>query len=272
MVLGSISMNTEIFIVSYLRDKPWLEFNLRSIEKFCKGFAGVTVLVPELEFQAFSDANLHRLTALTLKTYDRPEPESHWHLRHQVEKCYADVWCPAADFILHTDSDCIFTEPVTPEDYFENGKPVMLHEAYSMLPATIPWKAVTELALGFPVQQETMRRHPQVNPAGVYEAVRSHIAGVHKMDFRDYVMRCKADFPWGFSEHNAIGAFALHDATWRERYHWIDLATQKAPKDKLIQFWSHSPPDKEQEISHFWHDLTWKRVVPGVLIEKILAS
>lgn len=241
-------MQTDILIVSYLKDLQYLELNLRSIEKFCSGFRHVNVLVPKEEERGF-----HRLTQvfrIKLKTYHRGVPPSHWHLKHQAEKCHADGWCEGADFVLHKDSDCIFREPVTPEDYFVNGKPVMLYEAYSRLPASVPWKAVTEAALKRPVEWELMRRHPQVNPIGVYKALRGYIEKVQNQDFDRFVMSRKPSFPWGFTEHNIIGAFAYYDPEFHEKYHWHNVAISGTPHEKLIQFWSHSPVDKPQDISH----------------------
>jgi len=155
---------------------------------------------------------------------------------------------------LHTDSDCVFTEPVTPEDYFwiqlmspPIYQPVMLIEEFSRLSGN-PWQRPTELALGQTVKFETMRRHPQVNPRGIYADMRGHMEHWHSMPFTKYVMAQKADFPWGFSEHCTIGAFALYSHLWRDKYHWIDVAKDPRPKDKLAQFWSHSQPDKPQDL------------------------
>lgn len=176
--------------------------------------------------------------SVTLKGYDTPKDPAQWHIAHQAQKCRADVWCPDADFVLHTDSDCIFTDHVTPEDYIIAGKPVMLMEDYANLTGN-PWKPVVEHALKLPVRYEFMRRHPQVNPVGVYADLRAHVAQVQGMDFYKFVLSCKPDFPWGFTEHNTIGAFAYEDLRWKYHYHWINLANNDRPKDKLHQFWSH---------------------------------
>lgn len=167
----------------------------------------------------------------------------------QCQKCWADVHCPGADFILHTDSDCIFTEPVTPDDYCVNGKPVMLYEEYSKLPG-VPWKPVVEAVLKRPVQHEFMRRHPQVNPRGVYNDLRAHLESIHGMPFTQYVESRQGAYPWGFTEHNIIGAFAFDHPQWKDAYHWHNVTASGVPKEKLMQFWSHSDIDTPQEISH----------------------
>lgn len=240
-----------------------MELNLRSIEKFCSGFNAVNLLVPQEEAESFlrySGRNVN------VKTYPRDVSVDQWHLKHQVEKCRADRWCPDADLVLHTDSDCMFIEPVTPEDYLLHGKPIMLYDHYSRLDkGSQVWKSVTEGALRRPVHYEFMRRHPQVNPIGVYPKLREYIEKVQTQDFDDFVLSRKPTFPWGFSEHNAIGAFAYYDEDFHEQYAWHNVSGSGFPREKLIQFWSHSDIDTEQNISH------GGLFTPRLFAEKVLA-
>lgn len=251
-----------ILIVSYIHDLPYLRWNLQSIDKFCSGFSGVTLVVPHDEVSEF--ASLAAAHKCQLRPYARTNDQSRWHLHSQVQKCFADIHCPGADYVLHTDSDCIFDQSVTPEDYFVKGKPYMVIESYSRLKGN-PWKEVTEKSLGFPVEYETMRMHPQVNPIRIYPYLRYHIEATHRMRFENYVLSQRGGFPFGFSEHNAIGAFAKQfHPNW---YHWIDVGKEPWPKEKLIQFWSVSPPDKKQASPHGEPDR-----VPLEVIQKVLAS
>lgn len=257
-------MKTRILIVSYAADLPYLRYNLRSIYKFTHDFDGLTLVVPEAEKASFEPMVAEY--PCDIRAYERSPNPATWHLEAQCRKCYADLYCADADFVLHTDSDCMFTEPVGPEDYFVNGKPVMLIEPFSRLPGT-PWKKVTEEVLRCPVEFETMRRHPQVNPVGVYVDLRRHIEGLHQMTFSDYVQSRKPDFPWGFTEHNVIGAFAHASPKWHPAYHWIDLAKERPPKQKLMQFWSLSPPDRPQRSPNSMQQL---QCIPREMAERIL--
>lgn len=232
--------NTEIMIVSYAKDVPYLVYNLASIRKFARGFSGVTLVVPADEAAFFGGLDL---TGCKLKTYQRVKDPLRWHLHAQAQKCHAEEHCPQAHFILHTDSDCVFTELVTPDDYFWNGLPIMCIEAYSRLKNS-QWQRVVEDVLRCRVKYETMRRHPQVNPRTIYPLLRRYLKLIHQREFDDYVLSLKPTFPWGFTEHNVIGAFALE--THPEAYHWIDLAVSLEPHSKLRQFWSYSPTDKPQ--------------------------
>lgn len=240
-------MNTQILIVTYANDVPYLELNLRTINKFAKGFSGTTLVVPSDELSLF--VPLTQDFGVDLSQYHRPRNKELWHLSAQAQKCWADGHCRDADFILHTDSDCAFTETVTPDDYFVNGKPIMLYESYDKLPG-VPWRPVVEAVLKTEVPNEFMRRHPQVNPIGVYSDLRRHIQNIHNTPFTKFVESRKASFPWGFTEHNVIGAFAFSDDRWKDKYHWHEVAVHGVPKEKLVQFWSHSDPDVPQEISH----------------------
>lgn len=256
-------MKTAIHIVSYVNDLNYLELNLRSIRKFATGFSGVTVLVPFSEAPSF--AYLKNQYDVTVLAYNRTKEQSRWHLAAQCQKCFADQHCLDADFILHTDSDCIFTEPVTPDDYFSNGKPIMLYEAYSRLPDDIPWKMVVSAVLLHSVEYEFMRRHPQVNPVGVYRDLRSHIQDIHNTDFQQFVESRKSSYPWGFTEHNIIGAFAWYHPLWRHKYHWHNVGEDGPLPEKLMQFWSHLPVDVPQEISHGGN------YTPRQYLEKLIA-
>lgn len=241
-------MKTRILIVSYSHDISYLRLNLETIRAFASGFSGVTIVVPSDERSMF--LGLAERFDADIKVYERPSDRGKWQLSAQCQKCWADGHCAGDDFVLHTDSDCAFTEPVTPEEYFHNGKPVMLYEPYSRLSKDVPWKSVTESVIGRPVEFEFMRRHPQVNPVGVYQEFRMAVEKTHKMEFSRFVHSRKHTYPWGFSEHNAIGAFAFYDQSWRTKYEWYNLESVPAPKEKLIQFWSHSGINVPQEISH----------------------
>ena len=125
-------MKCEIFIVSFGRHFQWLEYCLRSIEKYASGFSGTTLIVPDVD-EPMAKAMFHGVTVKS-----GPEWEGKGMLWHMAQVMRADEWCPDADFILHTDSDCVFHEPTTPDDFFANGKPMLFHESFRSLGAKHP--------------------------------------------------------------------------------------------------------------------------------------
>lgn len=241
-------MNTHILIFSCIHDLPYLEYCLRSIDKFATGFSGVTVMIAKSEAEGFVGLTPKWKFPLTIKTYDAPEDRRFGHIAHQGEKCRADLYVPhGTDLVLFTDSDCIFTAPVTPETYMVDGLPVLLIERYDSITGC-PWKAPTDEIMGRSCDFEAMRRHPAVHWVEMFKDLRAHVERVQNMDFMPFVMTRKPDFPWGISEFNLMGSFVLH-GEWIGKYHLVDLTGGKPHPESskyLMQFWSHSPINKHQ--------------------------
>ncbi len=240
-------MKTDIFIVSVAKHFDWLEYCLRSIAKHATGFGCTTLLVPSDDHQkAIGVANCF---PGPISIRHGPEWPGKGMLWHMAQKMRADEWCKGADFILHLDSDCMFTEPVTPEDYFVDGKPVLMHASFDWLINTQQanlgmWKNNAERALGWTVTEETMRRHPAVHYRAVYLKARDCIEAHTRMGCDRFIESGHNDFPQQFAEFPTLGAVA-----WRhfwEHYSWRDQQREGFPPSKLVQFWSHAPPNKPQ--------------------------
>lgn len=234
---------TAILIVSYSHDIPYLELNLQSIQKFARGFESVVLVVPKDEKEQFEKFR----NQCRIQTYERDKDSVKWHIHAQAQKCKGDLFCPNADYILHTDSDCIFTEPVRPEDYFVEDKPVMVIKPYALIKDS-PWKGVTQDALQMTVEYSFMERHPSVYPRDLYESMRSYVESLHKMPFEQFMLSRKPTFPWGISEHNLLGAYGFR--FMNPMFHWIEVPKDPLPHEKLRQFWSLSPVDKNQPSPH----------------------
>lgn len=235
-------MRTDIFIVTCLKHRDWLEYCLQSITKFATGFGAIVVLVPDVEGIQFSELCLKHNARLRVGR----EPVGKGHLWQCLQKCRADEHCPEADFIFHIDADCIFREPVSPSDYFQDGKPILLIEEYASLERQFPgfpWRPVVEAALKRPVKYETMRRPGMVNPRAIYGATRQEVVRAVEDDFDSYVLSCKPDFPQGFCEFNTIGAVAL-EPPWRDEYRFHDVGKNGWPRQRVIQLWSHASLDQ----------------------------
>ncbi len=229
---------TEIFIVSYWKDAEWLGWCLRSIKKFASGFSGVTVVAPTEK----SDVIRGHCDALGAKFKSFEEKEGKGFLHHLALICSADQFTDS-DLVLHMDSDTIFVEPVTPEDYLVDGKPVLLIEEYERFRTkhkeVFYWKEGTELALGRECKYESMRRHPAVHYRWLYPIVRQRVEEAQKRPFLEFMLAGQNAWPQNRGDFNLLGAVA--HAEFHLQYHWVDLATEPRPKDKLCQFWSHSP-------------------------------
>lgn len=234
----------EILIVTYHKDKPWLDYCLRAMKKYLHGFSGITLVVPERDRQVFAEITriYHHVNMQTW-----PEVEGKGMLDHMVQICNADKWCPRADIVVHFDPDCIFHTTTTVDEYVQNGKPVMLKRAYSKLYDPVhkamsdcfQWKAVVEKALGFETDAYTMCRHPSCHPISVYPELRKWIEAAQNKPFAEFVLDGRNSFPQTFAEFPTLGAFGWE--MLRERYHWIDIDKEAAPVDRQMTFWSHGP-------------------------------
>ncbi len=245
-----------IVCITYAADIKWLEYNLRSARKFCRGFSEFVIICPLQEFDQFIGLESRFSTPelpVLVKSYLEYPGKGMVH--HEAMICYADVFLPESDFILHTDADCIFTEPVTPDEYIKNGKPVLVAQSFERLKdhGCYQWKAVSEKALGFEITHETMQRHPAVHHHGLYRQVRDRIEDQHKVPFIDFVLRQRNEFPQGFAEFPTLGGYAMRH--WNDKYHWVEIGKDSPPKDKIKQSWSHwarRDPSKAQAI---WDEL-----------------
>lgn len=264
-------MKVEILVVTFQRDFPYLPWLFRSIAKFCKGFV-VRVLVPAPD-HAQTDAFVQRYLAdkgieASVQSYD--EWPKLGFLHHMAQIMQADEWCPAADFIVHMDADCIFTAPVTPETYIKNGKPYMRFEYFSKLGARHPgaaaWQAPTQACLPFLVTKETMRCHPGVFHRGLYAEARRQMELKVKEPWEDYIKKQQNAFPQTFCEFNTLGNVALH--CFPDKYEAVEQSGDRVMPDNCVQqFHSPDPIDRPQST---WVQGAEVQLVPLQFIQEAL--
>lgn len=238
---------TRILIVTYWKDFPWLKLCLDAIDKFATGFSGVTVCIPSRDVQQYTE-EIGARDNVKIRRFNEVEGKGMVH--HMERMAYADELCPKDDFILHMDADCIITEPITPDDYVVDGKPVYVMRTYDSLidksrgviSDCHQWKKVAERALGEEISIYTMCRHPTCFPRSFYPMFRAHIEKVQQMPFTDFVLAQRNEFPQGFADFPTMGAFAW--AHHNDAYHWLDVQKDGAPKDKMRPYWSHAGLDQ----------------------------
>lgn len=245
-------MKTSIFYVTFARDLLWLDYSLQSIRKFGSGFSEISIVVPTTDVDKFKKFEK------TFGTYECPvkvngflEYPQKGFVHHLAMKCYADAFLPDTDLVLHMDPDCMFHAPFSPDSYLVNGKPVLVIEPYEAIRLSHPpryhWKSVTEDALRFPCNYETMCRHPAIHHTWLYPKIRKHIEATHRTPFIDFVLKQKNSFPQGFGEFNTLGAYAVDRHP--ESYHLIDRGNSGEtadPKPLLTQMWSYTGVNKNK--------------------------
>lgn len=214
-------MTTSIVIKSYPNDYQWLGYCLRSIQKFCTGFSEVVVILPR--------AHPLPLTAERVVLVDMEEN----YLTQQVCKLNADLHSKA-EFIVHCDSDCIFTRPVTPATFMHKGKARWLMTPWEQCPdAKRAWyHVVAKLFLDVPTH-DFMRKSTICCPRFAYAAFRQFI-----LDQTGYPMDAYISNQPNreYSEYNTLGFFL-----WkyhREQISWHDTSTKGVPEPWEMQSWS----------------------------------
>lgn len=239
-------VKTAILYVTFARDIVWLDYSLQSIRKFGSGFSEICIVVPTNDVDRFIKFEKSFGTAecpVRVKTFLEYPQKGFVH--HLAMKCYADAFIPDADLILHMDPDCMFHAPFSPSSYIVNGRPELVIEPYEAIRQSHPprynWKSVTEDALRFPCNYETMCRHPAIHHSWLYPKARKHIEMVHGTPFIDFVLKQKNSFPQGFGEFNTLGSYAIDRHP--ESYHLIDRGNSGEsadPKPLLTQMWSYT--------------------------------
>lgn len=266
-------MKVSIFIVSHPRDYSWLRYCLKSIEKFATGFHEICLMIPDVDTGAREFIKI--VSSYVGQAPLRIVPFDEWPgkgmMHHEWLIVSADKHCPDADFILHTDSDCIFIETVQPSDYFVGDKPVLIYATYDWVVRKFRnenyrhWKTATQNAIGGINEFEFMRRHPAVHARAVYSKTRGLIAIHTGKEPSAYVRSCRDAFPHEFCEFVTLGEVAWRH--FRKDYYWLNQAIDHWPKDKLAQFWGHGPLNVAQDVALNGGHIT---MVPQEFIDKVL--
>lgn len=251
---------TEILIVTYRKDFPWISWCLRAIHRHLTGFTGVTIVVPDGDLQLLAALMKTESGPVRLRHRSYIEEPGKGMLHHMVAMAKANEFVPnKTQFVMHLDADCIFHTPTTPADYFKDGKPILVCRTWeSLADATgkvvsdcMQWRAPTEAQLGLKCPMYTMCRHPSLFPIEFYHKYRQHIAAVHG-NYQNYMLSGRNEFPQDRMDFTAMGAYAWH--AMHDQFSWQDIShSTDYPKDRLKVYWSHGgiTPEIEQELRGF---------------------
>jgi hypothetical protein len=233
--LINVASTVDILVRSYYKDFGWLSFCLRAIAKYCHGVRDVVVVVPE------GSGERLRLAGVTPAhvQYCPQFPDD--YLGQQVTKLYADTYTDA-DFIIHVDSDCIFRRTCSPTDLCKGERPHLLVTSCSQFPDKAPWQIATERFLKSKIGYDFMRRQPLMYPRWIYGELRQYALNLHKQELADYVLDRP---PLGFSEFNALGAFAY--SFYRSAFHWVETDEIAFDEQFCRIFWSREGLHEEHQ-------------------------
>jgi hypothetical protein len=210
-----------IFIKSYRNDFRFLNYCLKSIEKFVTGYSEIVIAIPEWDLWLFEEL----MAGIDIDVIVYPVQEyGDGYLYQQFVKMTAYQFC-TEDYIMFVDSDCVFTGfvDIAPED---NYLPEILIADYSSVGGGIVWKAPTEKWIGCSVNYEYMRRHPLVYRSSTLEALHKS-----RPNLEQEIMESGR-----FSEFNAMGIWTHLNEP--EKYRFTDMASWEYKPPIVRQFWS----------------------------------
>lgn len=225
-------LTASIFIVSFKGDFDWLKYLLRSIEKYCKDFLEVVVAMPQQDVEYFKNPSNAKIIG-----YEDGSFKSSF-MGHLWAKLCADKFCKG-DVVVMVDSDCIFTKPTTPAMFVtHDNRCINLCTKYSVLGKSVPWQKDTERVLGRKVEYETMRRHGNCYPIGLFQKLREHMEKVLRRPIKELLElvpnRGSKNTFEAFSEFNSCGAFGMYFMP--ERFQFLDTEKHKIPENTIFQF------------------------------------
>lgn len=228
----------DIFIKSYPPDYDRLKYCLRSIHKFCSGFRNVVVVIPSAPGcrERFNSAMAGTLEPIldNVNLIDVVEHGEGYLYQQAIKACAHEF--TDAEYILHIDSDTMFTRHVTPLTFFRGGQILWLYTPYAEI--VTPWQRITEKFMDESVDFEFMRRLPLMMPHWLHQDLARFTLARHRTRLDDYIM---AQPSRGFSEFNALGAFAF--TRHKDKFEWLLTTNNPLPDTVAIQRWTGDPFD-----------------------------
>jgi len=213
-------MKTSIITVTYDKDLEYLKYNLKFIQKFCKGYHDNIVIIDDHENDCVETQNY--LDSIGQKYFVNSEAKhvNKGYIRQQYIKLFSDQYVSDdTEYICHVDTDNIFTSPHDPSVYFKDGLPIVGIQKWTDM-SNNKFKQYTDNTVGFKSVYNFMRRMPLIYHKDLFESLRSCIESNHG-DIIEYLNTLET-----FSEYNTLGAFAY--MFQRDRYYWVDVINQKA--------------------------------------------
>lgn len=224
-------MTTSIFIRSYRADRFWLEYCLRSLQKFASGFAEIIVALPLGDEPHFDQYDFRGAKVVWVNDPN----ECSGYCAQQLSKLNADCYC-VGETILFLDSDCFVTGDMRPEMFLRGGRPIQLLRHWGDLPKNAQdWRPITRGIVGFEPQFEYMALHPLIFDRRTFALTRAMIEHTQKKPMSEFVSGIVAN---RMSEFNALGAVAHRCHPSFYHFEMADPNTDGYPR-MVKQQWSY---------------------------------
>lgn len=234
-------MSIDIFYKTYHQDKKWLEYSLRSLSKFVTGYNNIVILIPIRDKRYFEGINFPERTIIHFVN-----EYGDGYLYQQVCKIQGHKYSDA-DYILFSDSDCIFDHPINLQDFIADGKPEILYTHYDKVGGGIIWKQPTEDFIKAPVEYEMMRRNCLIYHTSTLKAIAEYEPNL------EHIIMSSVRF----SEFNAMSVYA-----WtyeKDSYTFINTDEWEYTPPKATQLWSKCNEGNTED-----HKKEYKRAIETI--------
>lgn len=245
-------MRADIIIRSYLKDLPWLRYNL---ELLVKNWLEDSYIICELNRDCRPIVEQWAPNARIVYYYVDPWPDT-YHFQMYC-KMMSDQLSDA-ELIILVDSDVILMRRAGLEELLEDGKPVLHYLNWDETDpvSQLKWRPSTSKVMGMDLDRDYMVTTPFTFWRDTFPKTRDHIARVAGKPFEQvvrsdipYDYRCFMDHPVIYSEHEALSLYA---ATYQaERY----VVKHRPNRNWAFQlFWSHGwNPHIENQLQAALH-------------------
>jgi hypothetical protein len=143
-----------LFMRTYYKDIPWLAHSVKSMQKNLDGISEKILAIPDdtppipISIIDFFDK------IVTIKE------QYTGYIQQQIDKVRAYKYTNN-EYILFSDSDCIYYNPVNANQYLSDGLVNLYYTDYSKLEGNVlKWKTITHNSTGLNPEREYMRCFP----------------------------------------------------------------------------------------------------------------
>ena len=232
---------TDLFMITYPRDYPWLRYFFRSIEKFARGKFRHLVLV--IEEQDKPPAKLpHYVVLKRCRNYRKTDIAGYVG---QAVECLRAYQYTDADVIWFSEADTPFISPMAK---YPTRKPPLVYLPWNRLgpkasglgdPGAIIWQERTGRLVGIPAKVHTTIWPPFVYPRCVVEKAWKMVGG-------EEPLRTFARKDGSINQHDILGTVALK--FFAHKVHAINGDTERKliPSNVVKHYWmKRDPADPE---------------------------
>lgn len=225
-----------LFVRSYPGDFHWLNYSVKSMRKNLHNISEKILVVPDT--CEYVPAQIRTYFDNIYKTHEEHEG----YVQQQIDKVRAYKYC-SNNYILFSDSDCIYYKPFDAMQKIQDGKVLLPKTRYELAEAAIIWKEITYTTTGIMPEYEYMRCFPIMHHREVLEWLDSDN---HYNAYLSVVKNRE------LSEFNALGIIA--ETHFSHRYTFIDTETTTTEIQSAKQYWSWGGINEEikQELRTLW--------------------